>query len=496
MSYSTNSQMTSARTDFAEIWHNNRKQFARDLIDMKAMATLSDMLAQAKPQVVLMAARRMPRAVEVARLLNPVLFADRAIYYSDYALEFVAKKNSVTKVVIVDDAVNVGSTMVNIYERVKKAFGTPPIGCYALARKVGGGTACKNHFSITYAGAEWNNEDYRKYITGISRSQWILNLPLEVEFPVYRYALNGETLAALPGMLGKLWPGGTSQRVDMEDAALLGLHRFSIDISPGEEINNKIRIYGDSAKGELIVTPMAHCLPVGSNMRAWRLERFRASMLLMQDFEDKLGLPHPEPDADQARLLFGNTWEQVKNELNNIEIDSSKGSTTDFYTSSWPEIRKAFREEDRLWSLESCFVSFFKKLAKYVDEEGNSNYDRLLKGPTFGELLTIMDELWQKESPVSPRALHGMVSRLLDQYIDRGYVVPVVDRDGIRRFRKGEPNAASATALQLLRWLGKAATPCSDLDKMARDLSGDDQQRYEKMERSIQTRLASQFTNM
>lgn len=223
----------------------NRAAFAESLIDLKAFARLSSLAEKAVPDIVIMAARRMPRAVQLARFLDPSLFAFKSSFYSDFALEFLGDRLRDAKVVIIDDAVNIGSTLVNIYERVLK-HKPAAISCCALARKRGSISAYRQGFPLQFACKnEWSETEYKGHITDLSRSLWVLNLPMEVEFPIYKYSVDKSFLSDLPRILEDKF-GTACHRLDIDNASFMGLHRFSVDLAPGENVNNKIRLYADT----------------------------------------------------------------------------------------------------------------------------------------------------------------------------------------------------------------------------------------------------------
>lgn len=470
---------------FSRIWEENRRNFVSDLVDIQSWERLDAMLGKSGAEIIIMASRRMPRAVCLLRSFDQHLFSSPDRFYSDFALEFLGDSLEGKNVAIVDDAVNVGSTMWNIRERVNK-YNPSQVECFAIARRAGGPKAGDGQLRVSYASAtDLTEEEYRKRITKLSQALWVLNLPLELEFPVYRHRLESSFLVELPGLLEDRFGKGFCHRLDIAQASYLGLHRYSVDLDPGHGINNKIRLYADEKNGELVITPMAHCLPHGHDLRAWRAERFKASLSLYDIFAKKLNLPeHAAPSGEDAALLFGTP--DYQHFLAEVEVDGAPRYRTNFYNSEWGNLRDRCLATPDRWSLDSCFRMFFKALAEYVGENNQTDYDRLRHGPTFGELLEIMREMWTIDSVVPPTEIHKLLSSMLDHYIDLGFIVPVLDENGFRRFRKGEPYPWNDSAMQILNFMGVAIKPGENMELAINSLSSDDRELFAEMWSALQ----------
>lgn len=480
-------------SEFDTLWRENRKNFATSLVDMQAWTSFARKVEEAKPTVIIAAARRMCRAVQLIRLLDSNLFSNIPAIYSDFAIEFLGSSLGDQDVLIIDDTVNVGSTLKNIWERVDK-YRPNSNKCLVMARKNGEIRAYDKSFPVdTICPKDWTDEDYKINLTNLSHALWILNLPLEVEFPVYKYKVDKIFLAELPSLLEKNWPGSTCHRLDIAKASSLGLHRYSIDLDPGNKSINKIRIFTDDLNGELVIAPMAHCWPCGNDVREWRLERYIASMNLFKEYAMRLEVPvDQKPDPKESALLFGDVYP------NNIEINFNKTSEyiTNFYKYEWPKFRDECLDSVQQSSIDNCFQLFFNKLAHHVEENSSTDYNRLRIGPTFGELQDIINELWEIAPTFSPEGLHVYISEMLDHYIDQGFIVPTLDEKGIRRFRKGEPHPWDEVSLQILQSIGVDANISSDLDSLFSGLSPEKLRRYEEIYKMFQDRMIAFYKNI
>ena len=84
------------------------------------MALWADLCAEIRdfnPDYVVLIARKMPRLVDVVQLD----LGRSAICISDYAVPFVRSELANARVAIVDDLWNVGTTMLHVKERVRRA---------------------------------------------------------------------------------------------------------------------------------------------------------------------------------------------------------------------------------------------------------------------------------------------------------------------------------------------------------------------------------------
>jgi hypothetical protein len=179
-----------------------------------------------------------------------------------------------------------------------------------------------------------------------------------------------------------------------------------------------------------------------------------------------------------AKLLFGQ--EIVENHLNKIEykkedrrkkevqnkqielsflhktlpFNSDKGQL--FYKDVGKKVYKGV-DTDKIIEFE-YFSTFFSLLSEKVGANNINEYSfeypslneikkhphkRLTIGPTFREIIDIMDKLFNEDEKLEGRytkkQLHFIVSDFLDSAIDNGGVVPHISHyDGIRIYRKGE----------------------------------------------------------
>lgn len=216
----------------------------------------------------------------------------------------------------------------------------------------------------------------------------------------------------------------------------------------------------------------------------WRLQQYLSSLrfglTVVGELSAVLSLDVETPlEPDDTALLFGPTFAAT---LDAAVRGVASEPGTDFLlvdtqvkTSPFLRLLREYQPAKDFWR-DMCawrpedgmphnhaafFLEFFVRLARWLDEDqgkaypvgadcdwfhpsqeeykNSRRYLRLRVGPTFADLLVLMEELWGKSPvPLHGKRLHNKVSKLLDQYIDYGQVVPCISMQGQRIFRKGE----------------------------------------------------------
>lgn len=465
---------------------DNRCQYVENQLELSSWQKLAGQVSEFEPDYVICTARKMPRLLQLLRSCE--VFNFPGVCVSDFAIEFLGDALKGKRIAILDDALNVGSTLANIWKRLPQVD-VPP-ACFVLSMLEGGGRALVEGMDVRCASAPCKDlQEYREAATRASRSLWALNKPLEVEFPIFvAGGLPISFFQELPVRLTSLNGEYRSHELNIAEAQSLGLFRYAVDVDPENHLNEKIRLYADSVAGELVLVPMAASRI--EDKRRHIEERFRASLLLGKNFmENVFGDLTFRLDLDEAELLFGSPRAGVicaEYENGEISVSSEKAISENFYMDEWKRFRANLEITDTRF-LSDCLEAFFIAAAKYYEADCGIDYDRLCKGPTFAELRRIMAELWQAPDYCKGEFLDFRLSEMLDEYIDKGFIVPVTNSDGWRVFRKGEPYPWRNISLKMLSFIHGDMDPAKGINILARELSPGEQSRYEKMRLVLET---------
>lgn len=471
-----------------------------------AWRSLISRVRRFEPDVAVLIARKMPRLAECFGFgLGP-----QVVIVSDLAIPFVHDLLAGARVAVVDDVVNVGST-INRAVRSIRACGAVEVRAFALGTRRPSacheiGVECEWPEPLDAAQyAEWT-ESVPSAIRGLAK-------PYDLEFPVIPCRLNPplRTAADVRGWLTSQF-GRDRVRLFPGPGDLPG--RISVDMPDGGRGLVKFRLYPDGRGGCNVVPfaipavldsrslgrpahPVARALlaaarsrlrGVPSDATAWseepgvRAELFARSLDIGLSHLDQLGdlisvAVVPPIDVAEVALLFGPIGTadlaqpvgggEVADEP--VASESATGCTptpfSDFLLRT--EVGARFLDRVRTASRGSggftYFSALFNELAiavgtgdptacefdwPYPPEEVRADpYKRLRIGPTFEDLV----RLYQPPAGggyAGPPARH-QVSALLDYAIDEGFVVPTLARyDGAlyRIYRKGETDPRDRAA--------------------------------------------------
>ena len=188
-------------------------------------------------------------------------------------------------------------------------------------------------------------------------------------------------------------------------------------------------------------------------------------------------------DKVEVELLFGHTYSEkilsiydnLPSKCESLEPLPCKEQTLYFYNAY-----KNLDENLKVTNTDDCklffdfFIKFFINLGNLVGEDYSSKYKfndsdylqnlnqvnenkylRLRVGPTFNELLHLMNYYFEnKKINITNNHLHNLLSKTLDRQIDQGFIVPVFDCYGRQIFRKGNTIPYNILEVQLLGVLG------------------------------------------
>jgi len=450
-----------------------------------------------RPDVVVLVARKMPRVSEYLRFD----FGRECLVISDLAIPFAHRELRRARVAIVDDVVNVGTTVRHACD-CALASGAMDARVFALGRsqeyEATVPLECA-HPDVLPA------ESYRKLVRWIPSALRTLAKPFEVEFPVIRcrFALPFNSSVQILRWLRDRF--GSECVHDL--TAGHPLRRVTVDLPNANAENTKLRLYLDDGAGVCNLVPFAvpqslSCFPAPgcrlarqllvAGLKAlescppaaqlWeeestiRLQMFASSLDAGVGALDDLGevlvaTQVSVCDPSDARLLFGPRVAEALNAAPNpASIDPyplpsatpvrSESETLPFFSHCDKLAEHHFldlvRRDASASDPCSIFASVFDALARLVGALDPSKYAltwpysyediarrpylRLRIGPTFQDLVAIMDALVPDDLPVA-LPTRNLVSAMLDDGIDSGAVVPTIahyDGHAYRIYRKGE----------------------------------------------------------
>lgn len=479
-------------------------------------------VAAFRPDVVILVARKMPRLQEAFGL-----DFGASHVCSDLAIPFLAEYLKGADVAIVDDVVNVGTTMRHAFDRVR-ACGAAEIRLFALGARPSH-TLGDLPLEVTVP-EPMTETRYRELVASVPETIQLLAKPYDIEFPIFRCMLAPWANCAADvvdwardhfreAVHDLLWPSSFSH-----------IRRITIDL-PQQRGTRKIRLYIDDERRTCALVPIAipdslsqlhvsHSVAhelAGSLYRLsqlsppsaelWageamaRARLFCASLDLgltvVNDFASAMVPIDPGflsiPDAAQLfgpgvyDILSASPSDAGVGELA-TEFLPSEGTLTPFADHLTEFGDGQFLE--RVVELSTArygnvpharFAAMFDVLALMVHatipgtpnldwpyttaEIASAPYLRLRIGPAFQDLVVLMQRLMPELKDVSSAVQY--VSRQLDLCIDSGAVVPTIARyDGVfyRIYRKGESDYRD-TARQRIQ------VACDRLHKSGRTMS-------------------------
>ena len=471
-----------------------RKDVISNYLDIEKWKKLSNNIDNFNPDVIIFIARKMLRIHQVLKSIDKSFF-DAPLIISNFAIDYLDKNYlDGKKIAIVDDSVNVGTTLNSVKQQIDHEFNNTQIKCFAVYQSE------NNHHEIDAILADDSILDIQKYRTranSLSSSLNCLSRPVEIEFPIFNVDVpKSFDYMDFAESLTNANPNLQANRLDSFDAFPVGIYKFSVDVFPGRGVNDKWRFYFDDAKHILTFVPMAHYDPdpkdyYDHNLKTIMLHRRKSYVNSLvwgkkcwSYIQSITKLPDITLDESEVTFLFGTTLaKEMLSYYNKLTLKSElleplpcREQTLYFYNAY-----KNLDENLKINNIADCelffdyFTNFFINLGKLVGEDGSSDYKfndpnyipdlnyvnknryaRLCVGPTFNELLYLMNCYFtnDKKIDILDKRLHTLISRTLDRQIDQGFIVPVFDCYGRRIFRKGEPNPYNIHEIQLLSFLG------------------------------------------
>lgn len=473
---------------------------------------LADSVRSWKPDVVVLIARKMPRLAEVLALS----FGD-ALVISDLALPFSRTFLSGRRVAIVDDVVNVGSTLTRA-QSIVDTLGAVETGLFALNRRADASDQVEAFYTQSVPLSRSGLDNFAHQVP-VSIS--LLSKPYDLDFPSIRCVLRSP-YSGFEDLLAELQATfGENRVVDASTglAAESGLHRVVVDW-PGSDGLRKLRMYVDAVSGECNVVPMlippviessvdpsasrsgdlgAVLLPAlegvdGAHEAAARLALFADSLdfghhaighldsVLARSSDEYFSLNDAEvvfgPLVRRAQRSFitpsTSSCESCEVCSEVVDRPSTSPALDALVT---PDFVEAVSRRRAASDPKSSFVALFDELASRAGASCVSDYSldwphsrevivdqpylRLRVGFTFGDLVQAMDRLCAFDSIHDARRAVG---KLLDHFVDAGVVVPTLGTYGgavHRIYRKGEAKYRDDAVERILLGVRQYGQPLS-----------------------------------
>jgi hypothetical protein len=445
------------------------------------------------PDVVVLVARKMPRVAECFELR----FGEQAKVITDLGIPFSHELIRAARVAIIDDVVNVGSTLHHARECVS-ACGAAQSALFAFGTR---GATSRITPEVRYLRqTPLSDAEYRNLVTEVALTIRGLPKPYDVEFPIIPCVLRPPLRTSRHVLSWLREHRGIRTTHDLSVDSSVG--RITLDHFGQEAGNFKLRFYIDERTAKCNIVPfaipsrstipelrhatskrlkiaLANALaetPPGSSLNA-EGPVFRANLFLQSldwgltaiaDLAEIFGLAAAEQfSIPDACLLFGTainadaTVTPAATMLSTLGTPAKENESGERLSPFVERIATScfladVRECATSGEEHSLFAAIFQVLAERVGASDPSSYSiewpysrsevekspylRLRIGPTFDDVVHLIRELTQSAS-VERLPLENFVSALLDFAIDSGAVVPTVARyDGrcYRVYRQGE----------------------------------------------------------
>lgn len=452
----------------------NRFDLVEERLESRRWRRLFNEVKASRPDYVILVARKIPRLYQLMQTM-PGAGIPTLPVCSDLAISHLPSLAN-ARVAVVDDVINVGTTVAMAAQRLKNHAKAREVRCYALERRQNPHQLNIREYadSVEYESDSPIEEDeYRESTKDRAKALMLLNRPFEIGFPVFRLRQKGGfNLDRFRKGLANF--GEKAHRIDEPASAYAGLTRYSIDLNTERGINDKWRFYIDEAREEICFAPMLQLFGQNdmneasdgrhADLYACSLRFGYASQPVLKE---KLGIADMRLMAEETNLAFGMqpdgaaTAKQEAPGLDAILGREITGGGSFLAEWSQSDSRRQWLEENSQVGVADRMISFFNKLGEdqRCDDPDTENatleelYGRLRRGPTFQELVAILGDTLQAASS-APGKLHWQVSQMLDEQIDQGFVVPTISKEGERVFRKGEPAPYNRMDVRIARSLG------------------------------------------
>jgi hypothetical protein len=449
---------------------------------------LAEKVQRFDPTVVVLIARKPVRMFQVLGI-EP---APGALVVSDLAIPFMVDFLAGARVAVVDDVVNVGSTLRRICRLVEEA-GAGTTKAFAISRVER--EVSLPDLDVVYSGTVGiDTHDLRQLGRRVPKALQSQSKPYDLTFPIMEREVLApfdsfeNLLAAMRARYGEQYvydlstPAGTAS----------GMRRCAVDLSDDEELR-KVNLYFDEAAGTCTLVPIAITpvlnpkapalhptpwaaavweglsgLPSGTDPEPLcRLGLFVDALTVGESFAAEHGcvlrLRGERPFSGRdAELAMGPAVGRVRPHGDDHLLPNFRSVRNEDLPVTSPFLEEARKQgfieaveaETRGLDTLSVFMTCFEELGRRIGANEPSEYSfgwpythaevqeepylRLRIGPSLSDLVVIVDTITKTGDLVLTRR---RVTRLLDRYIDTGGVVPTVATYGesvYRIYRQGE----------------------------------------------------------
>lgn len=511
----------------------SRMEYLNKKVKQGKWNLLKNAILKYDPHVVILLARRSPRFFELFDWEKDFQGIE---VISDFAVPFIADKITPdTKVAIIDDSLNHGTTLLNLCNKITPLSKNIHVFVYGLATPIKdepkvNGIKFSNIYQIIDANTKKETKDnslfYSKessfslsYIMPLSKSDstnhdngyesfsytipsviTLLSKPYEVEFPVFYASYKDSDYDAsliYSCLRDQLQEKANIHDVSSLDRVNLGLFRISIDLIEGvqDTANYKLRLFLDDYAKTVAIVPMAtgfqapkaqQCFDIKAIYKDYkekldtyyfslekektvddlfykllrtdtqaRFNQFASSfefglctMSILKEFFDLTKLSLSNYDTG---MLFGkdfaNKIQQIPFTVNkDFAIQSQESvSEAENVNTYFNESLTTNSSQKECMTRDDIFIEFFNKInsdksTNVIKANPSYPYLRLRQGPSFREMLNLFKEGWNKRlhAKYTSEECRSYLSRILDDAIDAGSLVPTFNLDGERIYRSGE----------------------------------------------------------
>jgi hypothetical protein len=459
---------------------------------------LAESVREWDPDVVVLVARKTARMREALGLD----FSNRALIISDLAIPFVAHWFQDARIAVVDDVVNVGSTIRYITSRVE-ACGARDVRAFAIARLKRDQRLSGLDVSYT-SPQELSETGLREFGQEVPQTLQGLAKPYDLDFPLLRCApeIPYSTFDEIVAVLRERYADDVYE-LSTPDGIAAGVRRLAVDLQRGDGVNRKVRMYfSPSTQWHVVPMEVHPVLPTeapGESASPWahalydamvtqglpddpdanaRLRLFADSLSLGERFlrthADLFRVCSDPIDLDDATMVLGPGIREARSLLPTATAPPLCDETrTAFDTASLesPFLKEATERglidaaRDRLSGngVYSVLSSFMETLAEWTGTNNHTRYKfgwpyspekvqaepylRLRVGPTLADLVAIVAKL--NRTGENDGSIWHEVTHALDNFIDVGSIVPTTANYGCsvyRIYRKGEGPSRNAVS--------------------------------------------------
>jgi hypothetical protein len=468
------------------------------------------------PGVVVLVARKAPRIRDALQLD----FGASPLIVSDLAIPFIAPFLDGARVAVVDDVVNVGSTIRHAISQLEER-GVRECRAFALARS--GYADLLDGLDIHYdTTTPLGEEGLRALAWQTPETLQQLARPYDLDFPVIECGFEAplHDFTDLFAAMCKRFADGRVYDLTTRAGRHRGIRRFAVDSVQAQGMHRKVRFYVDGPHGVCRLVPIQVASSLSTDppasdhtwpLRIWeavtngeaerlpavalaRLRLFVDSLAyglgFLAECRDLIGIDPELPfDVADAELILG---PRVRRAATRSPLDSPPASQAAVAVDSGGESQASpFLEHAEQHGIVEClrrgnvgedpltpFMEIFELVAARVGASHADDYSldwpynpaevkvdpylRLRIGPTFFDLVELILRACPRLG--SHGAARRVVTRLLDRFVDSGGVVPTTaEYEGrvYRIYRKGEAGLRDPVSNRTLYAMEQYGDPLS-----------------------------------